>query len=541
MLTLAMTAIDWTVLIAYFALIVASGIWFARRSNKNTEDYFLGGRSMPAWAVAISIVATSMSAASFIGVPELSYKGDLTYLATNIGLILASIIIAVVFIPAFYKARVQTVYALLGDRFGPNAATASSIAFLVGRIMASGARIYIGAIPASVALFGLEHGLEPSRLLISIGILSVIGISYTLVGGVASVIWTDVVQMVVLVGACLVAIVIIGSHIDTSFAEVIAALQNPAQDASAASKLNLVVPALTADGIDLASQFTLPACIIGFTLLGIGSYGTDHDLVQRMLTCGDAKRGSWSVIAGILLYAPSIALFLVVGLLLWIFYNRPDLTDLVTVAPLDSRRVFLTFIMDFMPTGVVGLMMAGLFAAGLSSLNSAINAMSASFVNDVYRRIKPDRNEAHYLWVGRVGVVGWGIVLASFACFCVFWQRQDGAFNESSGLLTFALSVMTFAYAGLIAVFLTALLTRRGTTASAIASLIIGFVCVFMMQPLLWEQLVDLESIKQTATESGEEPFLLVVLNLAFVWKLTFATIAAFVVAAFPRGSRPTN
>jgi solute:Na+ symporter, SSS family len=532
MVTLGMEALDWAVLCGYFVLLVATGVWFARRKTRNTDDYFLGGRSMPAWAVAISIVATSMSAASFIGVPEASYNGNLTYLATNIGMVLASIIIAVVFIPAFYRGRVGTIYELLGTRFGPGAATGASVAFLTGRIMASGARIYIGAIPAAIVLFGPARGLEPGNLLVAIGVLATIGILYTLAGGVASVIWSDVVQMGVLLGACVFAVFILAGHITVPIGEVVQALRTD----TGGSKLKLLDPAMGSGGFDLASPFTLPACIIGFTLMGIGSYGTDHDLVQRMLTCKDSRRGSWSVIVGILVGIPSVALFLLVGLLLWVFYNRPEMTDIVTVTPIDSRRVFLTFILDYMPAGLSGLMMAGLFAAGLSSLNSAINAMSASFVNDVYKRFQPEKSERHYLRVGRIGVAGWGVVLAGFAAFCVFWQQQDGQFSEGSGLLTFALRVMTFAYAGLIAVFLTALLTKRGTTASVIAALIVGFVLVLSMESLLWGQFVDLEAMQARAGES--RPLLLSVLGMAFVWKLTIATGGAFVVAAFPSGKR---
>ena len=534
MFTLGMEALDWTVLGGYFALLVGTGVWFARRKTRNTDDYFLAGRSMPAWAVAISIVATSMSAASFIGVPEASYNGNLTYLATNIGMVLASIVIAAVFIPAFYRKRVGTIYEYLGTRFGPGAATGASVAFLIGRIMASGARIYIGAIPAAIVLFGPTRGLEPNNLLVAIAVLATIGILYTLAGGVASVIWSDVVQMGVLLGACVIAVFIIKGHITAPLSDVVEALRTSADG----SKLKLLDPALTTHGLDLASPFTLPACIIGFTLMGIGSYGTDHDLVQRMLTCKDARRGARSVIVGILVGIPSVALFLLVGLLLWVFYNRPEMTDIVTVAPIDSRRVFLTFILDYMPPGLSGLMMAGLFAAGLSSLNSAINAMSASFVNDVYKRFRPKQSERHYLRVGRIGVVGWGVVLAGFAGFCVFWQQQDGQFSEGSGLLTFALRVMTFAYAGLIAVFLTALLTRRGTTGSAIAALIVGFALVLSMESLLWGQFVDLDAMKEQAVATGSHPILLSVLNMAFVWKLTLATGGAFVVAILPGGNR---
>lgn len=532
MVTLGMEALDWTVLAAYFGLLVVSGYWFGRRKNRNTEDYFLGGRSMPAWAVAVSIVATSLSAASFIGIPEASYNGDLTYLAINIGMVIASVIIAVVFIPAFYRTRVQTIYELLGTRFGPASATACSIAFLIGRVMASGARIYIGAIPASIVLFGPDRGLEPTSLLAAIAVLGFIGIVYTLAGGVASVIWTDVVQMVVLLGASIIAVLIIAGHIQAPLADVLDALRT----ADSGSKIRIIDPGLRTGGFDLAAPFTLPACIIGFTLMGIGSYGTDHDLVQRMLTCKDARRGSWSVIAGILLCIPSITLFLLVGTLLWVFYQRPDMTDIAAAPPDDSRQVFLSFILDHMPAGITGLMMAGLFAAGLSSLNSSINAMSASFVNDVYKRFRPAADERHYLRVGRLGVVGWGIVLSAFAAFCVFWQQEVATTGKQSGLLTFALSVMVFAYAGLIAVFLTALLTRRGSTASVIAALAVGFLGVLAMEPMLWGRFVDLDAMRTSAEAAGTWPLLLTILGMAFVWKLTIATALAFAVAVVPRG-----
>lgn len=522
--------LDWIVLLGYFVLLVATGLWFSRRKQENTEDYFLAGRRMPAWAVAVSIVATSMSAASFIGVPQSSYNGNLTYLATNIGMVLAAGVIALVFIPAFYRQRVQTIYELLGARFGSSASTCASVAFMLGRIMASGARIYIGAIPASIVVFG---DLEPGHLVLAISLLSFIGVVYTLVGGVGSVIWTDVIQMGVFIGACIVAIVLIAGHIEAPWADVIAALRD---NGGGASKLTLIDGGLRDSGFDWFGAFTLPACIIGFTIMGIGSYGVDHDLVQRMLTCRDARRGSASVIGGILLGVPSVALFLVVGLLLWVFYQRPDLTDAASVAPTDTRRVFLTFIIEEMPAGVSGLMLSGLFAAGLSSVNSTINAMSSTFVNDVYRKMARGRDERHYLRAGRMCVVGWGVVLGAFACVCVFWQQHVGRINESSGLLDFALSVMTFAYAGLVAVFLTALLTRRGTSASAIAALAVGFVGVALLDPLFWGWWVDLEGMKQAAARTGERPLLLTLVSLAFVWKLVLATSVAMAVCVLPRG-----
>lgn len=524
-------ALDWGVITLYFVVLILTGVVINRRKQSTTDDYFRGGGRIPAWAAAISLVATSMSAASFIGVPQQGYTGDLTYLSTNIGMLLAAFVVAFVFVPAFYKSRVQTIYGYLGARMGPGAGQAASIAFLVGRVFASGARIYIGAMPASLILFG---DLAPEHLLIAIVVLSAVGVLYTLVGGVASVIWSDVIQMGILLGACVAAIVVIAARLDASLPEVINALAKPAPDA--ASKLTIFD--LSADP---KAAFSLPAAIIGFTIMGIGSYGTDQDLAQRLLTCKDAKAGARSMIGGILLGIPSVFLFLVVGLLLFLFYQRPDLfTGEAVPAPDDSRQVFLAFIIEQMPPGLSGLMMAGLFAAGLSSLNSAINAMSSTFINDFYRKRKPNASESHLVLVGRCAVIGWGCILAVFACLCIWLEQAHAERSGQSTLLTFALTVMTYAYAGLIGVFLTALFTRRGNSASAIAALIAGFVAVTLMQPMFWGLAFDLSKLRETGSLGAG----MLILDLAFVWKLTIASAISFVVccaAGRPSGLKPRS
>lgn len=519
------TGLDWAVLGLYFAMLAATGWWFSRRETKNTEDYFLGGRRMPAWAVAVSIVATSMSAASFIGVPQSGYTGDLTYLSTNIGMVLASVVVAFVFVPAFYRHRVQSIYEVLDHRFGPVAVKATSATYMVGRVMASGVRVYIGAIPASIILFG-ERGMEPENLCVSIAVLTTVGIVYTLVGGIASVIWTDVIQMGVLVGAAALAIVLIAWQLPIGFSEGIEALKHPVPgERGAASKLVL---------FDLGGgetpwwerPFSLPAVVVGFMLMGIAAYGMDQDLTQRMLTCKDAKTAARSVLGGILLGIPSVAVFLVVGMLLFLYYQRPDLwaahgAAAPNVAE-DTRRVFLDFIIRHMPPGVSGLMIAGLFAAGLSSLNSGINAMASTFVRDFYRPIRAGRSERHYLLVGRAAVVAWGVILGAFAAVCVFWERGK---QEDSGLLVFALNVMTFAYAGLIAVFVTGLMTRRGSAWSVIAALVVGFLAVLAMQGFLWK-IVGGGEMPERVSEGPIGSLT----RLAFVWKLAIGAILAFAV-----------
>lgn len=522
--------LDWLVLGAYFVLLAITGWMFSRREQKDTNDYFLGGRRMPTWAVGVSIVATSMSAASFIGVPQQGYETDLAYLSTNIGMVLAAFVIAFVFLPAFYRRRVQTIYELLDQRYGRTAMQATSAVYMAGRVMASGVRVYIGAIPASIILFG-DKGLEPLNLCIAIGVLTAVGIVYTLVGGIASVIWTDVIQMSVLLGACILAIVLIANQLPAGAGEVVNALRSGAEGGHS----KLTVFAFGSEATPWwANPFSLPAVFVGFTLMGVASYGTDQDMTQRMLTCRDEKAAARSVIGGILFGIPSVALFLIVGLLLWVYYQQPELWlagGLESPAsPTDSRRVFLTFIIEHMPPGVSGLMMAGLFAAGLSSLNSGVNAMASTCINDFYRRLAPGLDERAYLRAGRLAVILWGLILGGFAVLCVFWQHHYG---ENTTLLTFALTVMTFAYAGLLPVFLTALLTRRGSTASVIAALATGFILVLMMQPILWTRLVDVNAIRETyaasvaANPEASRPPLLVILDLAFVWKLTIASSIA--------------
>lgn len=513
---------DWAVLIAYFVVLAVTGVWFSRRTPKDTDDYFLGSRSMPSWAVAVSIVATSLSAVTFIGAPEIAYKGNLTYLATNLGMIIAAVVIAIVFIPAFYRSGAASIYDLLETRFGVPARRGASISFMIGRVLASGARIYAGAIPASIVLFGLDEGVKPANLIIAISILTIVGIVYTLAGGISSVIWSDVIQFAILIGAALCAIVLIVGSINAPMGEVLTQLRTGGPDG--ASKLTLFDLSL-----DPHRSFSLPACLIGFTLLGIGSYGTDQDLAQRMLTCKNAREGARSVIVGILLGIPTVAIFLTVGLLLWVVFQRPELTNMPTIEqPGTTVTVFLHYILSQIPPGVRGLMMAGLFAAGLSSLNSAINAMSAAFITDLYRPIITNRggtprSERHYVIVGRGAVVAWGLILGVFACICIFWKSSN---NES--LINFALGVMAFAYAGLVGVFLTALLTRRGSSRSVIAALIVGFIWMLLAQPFVYDAIPALHT-----------PAIEWFYAFHFTWKLTIGVGLAFTTCML--GNRPAQ
>lgn len=508
--------LDWIVLGTYLLVLAASGVAFARRKQKDTSDYFLGGRRMPVWAVALSIIASSLSVATFIGVPQIAYETNLTYLLTNLGGLIAIVIVAVWFIPAFYRANVTSIYELLEQRMGEGAKKAASATFMIGRVFASGARIYIAAIPLSMLLFGDSGAEQPEwQIAVACIALTVISVSYTLTGGISSVIWTEVVQTIVLLVAVCGAIWLLLHKIPMSGTQIVETLRSPSDGSG--SKLLLVDVRKSP-----AIHFTLWTSLFAFPLMGIASYGTDHDLAQRMLTCKTALKGAQSAVVAILLGIPIVALFMVIGLLLYVFYGEPARMGSAApaYAPPGSTKVFLTFILREMPAGMSGLMMAGLLSVGISSLNSALNAMAATAIKDFYMVHRPGKPPHHYVTAGRFGVALWGVVLASFAILCIFWQRAN-----SQTLIDLALGVMTFAYAGLLAVFLTALFTKRGNSASAIAAIIVGFLVLASLQPIAWNRYAWAIGLKGVA--------------LAWPWHLVIGTAVAFVVCIL--GKRPAE
>ncbi len=550
-LAAALAVPDIVIVAAYLGIILISGVWLARREPAGAEEYFLGGRRMPVWAVAISVVASSLSVATFLGVPQQAYAGNLTYLSTNIGGLIAVMVVAYFFIPAFYKHSCTSIYELLEHRFGPGAKQASSLAFMVGRLLASGVRVFIAAIPLAMVLFGIEESKRPEYIVGAILILSAVAVGYTLIGGIASVIWTDVIQTIVLIIAVLAAVWVLLSRIDAPTTEIVNALQsnNPTAPGAVSTVAQGSKLLIFDFSTDLTKNFTVLAAVVGWSLLNMASYGTDHDMVQRCLTCKSAIKGSRSVIIAIFTGIPVVALFMIIGLLLWIFYQRPDLTG---GKPVDydialTDRVFTTFILQELPAGLRGLMVAGIFAVALGSLNSAITAMAATSVKDFYAHAVPGKSDRHYMIAGRWATLGWGVALAGFACLCIVWQKY-----ENRTLIDFALGVMTYAYSGLLAVFLSALFTKRGSTASVIAALVTGFMVVLIFNPTLWVGMSKLvPSIVESARHAAEirspgKPVVidtelvkeaLPFLKLASPYHMLIATIAAFAVCQSVKGT----
>lgn len=513
--------LDWMVLAAYMAAVIALGI-FVGRKKRGGDDFFLAGRSMPMWAVAISVLATSQSAATFVGGPAKAYRSDLTYLMGSLGGLIAVIIVAIFFIPAFYRRKVTSVYELLGQEISSTAQLAASGMFLIGRVFASGARLFILAIPFSMVAF---ENTSPPYLIASIAIIAVTASVYTAVGGIRAVIWTDVLQAVVYIGTVGFALVLLWQKIPADVTQIAEALKQSGDG----NKLRLLD---TTFGISNnpdspAAPYSLWTILFGLTLLNVAAYGVDQDLAQRMLTCKSRRAGAWSAVVSQLLGWPVVLIFLLLGLLLYVFYQQPQLMG--DAAPAyevtNPGKVFLTYILNELPIGVRGLMMAGLFAAAMSSIDSALNAMASATIADFYRPLTAGRRSSNEQRirlerrVARLAVIGWAGALCGFAVACVFWQQ-----HSDIPLIDFALLVMVFAYSGLLAVFLAALFTNRGNSISVIAALLTGFTCVFLMQGFAW---------KHWTPQAWHD------LTIAFGWQMFIATSISFAVCCL--GERTTR
>lgn len=523
-----MHELDWLIVGLYLAMLAGVGVLVGRRP-RTSEGYFLASRRMPGWAVVISVLATAQSAATFVGVPQSAFAGDLTYLSTNIGGLIAAVVIARWLIPAYYARRVTTPYELIEGRFGLGVRRATCAAYLGGRVFSTGSRVFIGAIPASLVLFGDMH---PWQLIVSIWVMIAASLLLSVFGGISGVIWTDVTQAAVYLGAALAALIALWLRIPASGADIWQALVSPADGAP--SKLNLLNFSLAP-----GAALTLWTSLLCFPLLTIASHGLDNDMAQRLLTLPTPKHAARSVVNGILVGIPAVLLFLAIGLLLHIVYQRPDLmgergpgVPLSSSGRGESAKVFTHFIVHEMPIGLTGLMVAGLFAAGLSSVNSSISAMAATSVSDLYRPLRPGRADLHYLRAGRWAMTLWAVLIGLFATACISLYDPD-----SQTLLDFALSSMTFAYAGLIGVFGVAIFSRRGNGLSALLAMLVGFIIVLGLQPKVFAWWTGLSALTR-ATPADPEDWRLGELAIAWPWHLLLASGAAILVCAIPRGTR---
>jgi len=496
--------LDWLVVALYLAMLLVTGWWFARIDARDAGDFFLAGRSVPAWLAAVSVLATTQSAATFLGAPDSGYRGDYTYLGAVLAPVLAALFVAYVLIPRFYAMRAATVYELLAERFDRRAMRWAGGMFLLGRVLSGGARVYLAAIAIAMVAFS---SIDATSIILSIAGLMLASLALTLRGGLRSVIWNDLIQFIVYFGAALAILAFLYLSIPASQADLVAALRNTPEGVDKLRLFDL--------SFDLSHPFTLPAILTGMFLLNVANMGLDQDTTQRLLASPDARTGARGLILSALASVPVIAVFVTIGVLLYVFYNRPDLMGATHAAGAtfagEQVTVFVHYILTEAPPGLRGLVTVGVTAAAVSTVTSALNSMSSVMVSDFYRPWRERRGTVparHFVHAGRWAMALVAVALFAMAVLSFYWQR-----HSDMPLLEFALQVMVFAYAGLLGVYFVAVFTRRGTGASVVAALIGGFVTVLLLQPILL----------------GAPP-------IAFPWQLCIGTLVATIIAALPRG-----
>lgn len=452
--------IDYAVLIFYFVTVLTVGLWFGR-GERNTIDFFLGGRRQHWLMVGFSIIATEVSALTFLIVPGRSFEGDCWYLQLYAGSFVGRMLIIVLFLPAFYKFSVTTVYEYLGRRFGPMTRTTASLMFFASRIVGSGIRL----LAASLAIALL---FDWPLVWVVIGCTG-LAVFYTTFGGIKAIIYTDMVQAFVFLGGAIAAIIYLFYIIPGSWMENLSTAQQM-------GKFNTFTW-----GWDPNNDKIFWVLMIHATFQNMAALGTDQDLTQRMLTCPDLKRGQRSLFFNAFATLPVVCMFLLIGALIYVYAQSPDAIHFFQDGEAAPDRLFASFISNVLPVGygLKGLLVAGIFAAAMSSLDSALGALSSTAVTDIYRRfIKPDSTtgkppgatgnspgatgsdpsestsansmDKHYLKVARIFTIFFGVLLAVVAL----------SFAGSSDLLEEAFGWVGLIFGGMLGVFLLGVTTQ---------------------------------------------------------------------------------
>jgi SSS family transporter len=518
----ARLAIDSFVLLAYFTIIIFIGLRMGRK-EESLHDFALGGRRIPWWAVLASIVAAETSAATFFGTPGEGFAlRNYTYVQLAIGTIIARILVSYIFIKPYYDYKVYSIYEYLTARFGTPTKNAASGIFLVTRVLASGARLYVAAI-ALVLAYEMIAGARPTQtqtLWIYVGanvVIVILTAVYTTLGGIKAVVWTDFIQASIMMGSALIALGLLYSAIPGGWNEIVQ------------RHGGFGVHDFVATGLDPAKhgwdkwksmfeiEYTIFAGLIGSTFMTMGTHGTDQDMVQRMLTAPDIRRSRRSLVLSGLADIPIVMTFLSIGLLLWTYYQaHPDPT-----LPKTPNDTFCHFVLYQMPVGLRGLLIAGIFATAMGSLSTALNALATSFTRDWYQSyINRDASQTESLRAVRWATVAFSvlmIIVASATSYIV-------VLKPNVRIIPIALSMYGYTYGPLLGVFLCGMFTRRhGNNVGNIIAMITGFIAVAILSNLI----NNVASL--FGTVAYNTPWWLP--KMEFPWWICFGTIVTFGVA----------
>lgn len=446
----AFSFIDWVVLISYFAIILLIGIIY-RSGKEGVLDYFFAGSVMPWWAVGLSLIATSVSASTFLGNPAEAYEFDLRLLQLNLGVPVSILIVCWIFIPFFRRSGATSAYEVLERRFDLKTRTLASGFYIIHVILRTGILIYGPSI-----LVAQVTGVDIRSVIVAVGIVTV---TYTVIGGIRGVIWTDAIQFVILsAGAFLICLFI---DIDVP-----GGLPAIFEKADAAGKLTWFDSSW-----GLANPRNIWAAGAAYVVLDLAIRAADQQFVQRYLTCTDVRRAQYAAILSAVLGVGVALLFFGLGISLWGFYQAyPE--ELANVATVNG--VLPHFIATKLPWGVSGLIVAAVFAAAMSSISSAINALSETFTIDFYNRFGGRREMA--LLVARGSAAVWGIAGISIALYMA-------TFGDN--LFVLALSFTSLFTGALLGIFILAACVKRSSGWGAFLGAISGMAALALVTKVL--------------------------------------------------------
>jgi solute:Na+ symporter, SSS family len=437
---------DFAIIALYLAGITLFGLRF-RKKQRSLRDYFLAGRDIPWWAIALSIVAAETSTLTIISIPGLAYDTNLTFLQVVMGYVVGRIVISLLLLPHYFRGDLYTAYELIERRFGRGLRSLTAGLFLLTRAAAEGVRVYAVSIVVSIALGTGEVA--------SIAIITALTLIYTFEGGLAAVIWTDVVQTAIYVGGTLVGLATILHLVPGGWSAIHFA-------AAATGKFQL---------FDFRANLWLPytfwAGVIGGTFFTVASHGTDQLIVQRLLAARGRKQSSLALVSSGFAVLFQFALFLVVGVMLWAYYRVPS------SGFGRSDRIYPTFIVTRMPHGISGLLIAAILAAAMSNLSAALNSLSSSAIMDFYARLRPQSDEKKKMRLSRLATLAWALVLFGLAVI---------ALHKGGRVVEVGLQIASVAYGALLGAFLLGVLTRRARQGGAM----LGMLCGFTAELYLW-------------------------------------------------------
>ncbi len=447
---MGLNRLDFGIIALYLTGITLFGLHF-RKKQRSLRDYFLAGREIPWWAIALSIVAAETSTLTIISIPGLAYDTNLTFLQVVIGYVVGRIVIAFLLLPHYFRGDLFTAYELIDRRFGPKLRSLTAGLFLLTRAAAEGVRVYAVSIVVSIALGTGE--------LASIAIITLLTLIYTFEGGLAAVIWTDVVQTAIYVGGTLIGMATILHLVPGGWTAIHAA-------AASAGKLQV---------FDFRAGLRLPytfwSGVIGGTFLTVASHGTDQLIVQRLLAARGQKQSSTALVTSGVAVLFQFALFLIVGTMLWAYYGG---TRTQFSGP---DRIYPTFIVKHMPHGISGLLIAAILAAAMSNLSAALNSLSSSAVMDFYARLRPATDERQRMRLARTATFLWALVLFALAVI---------ALHRTGRVVEVGLQIASVAYGALLGAFLLGVLTRRANQSGAMVGMFFGFAVELYLW--LWTQ-----------------------------------------------------